>query len=354
MRGATQCAQRLKALFGSLRSKLGKLSPPPAGDPVTQLILGVLTRDATEPKAREALDRIRGMVVDYNELRVIPPIELAEMVGDYPHARLKCEDISRALNRVFAMNHTISLDHLADLPDKEVRAYLEQIDGLEAYTRARVRLLGLQQHAIPLDEAMWAYARRERIVDQRCPLTEAQAFLERRVAKENALEFVVLLRRRAWDDVGVMVRRGEVRRIQSVPPDRTARNMLRLLGSPPDEESLDDEPATPDALAEAVAPKASRRPQSPAHKTKTEKKAKPRAHAKAQAASSAARRAPASKTASAPKKKTQTRPKKKARSPTKKKPAPAARPRPKPKPKARTRRSVRTTAARRRAKAKSA
>jgi hypothetical protein len=239
MRGATECARRLKALSSSLRTRLGKVSPPAGGDPVTQMILGILSRDAPESKAREALDRIRGMVVDYNELRVIPPIELADMLGDYPDVRLKCEDISRSLNRVFALNHAVNLAHLADLSAKEVRTFLDRVDGLEPYTRARVRLLGLQQHAVPLDEAMWAYARHEGIIDRRCALEDAQSFLERQIAPEDALELVALLRRQAWSDMGAAVRRGEVERIRSVPPDRTTRNMLQLVGLDLDEAALD-------------------------------------------------------------------------------------------------------------------
>ena len=270
MRGATECAQRLKTLFSALRSRLGKASPLPGGDPLTQAILGVLSRDVPEPKAHEALDRIRGVVVDYNELRVVPPIELAEMVGDYPDVRLKCEDISRVLNKVFALNHSVTLDHLAELPKKEMRAQLDELDGLEPYSRARVRLLGLNQAAIPLDEAMWAYARREQIVDQRCPLDEAQAFLERQIADEDAMEFVSLLKRQAWNDMGAAVRRGEAERILSVPPDRTSRNMLQAVGGSPEPEPR---PAEPEAPPPATEKKPSKAKKVAAPRAKAAKKA---------------------------------------------------------------------------------
>lgn len=230
MRGATECAKRIKPFFSSLRSKVGKVSQPVASDPITQLILGILSRDTPEARASEGLERLRGVVVDYNELRVIPPIELAGLLSDVLEARLKCEDISRALNAVFADEHTVSLDRLAGLPKKEVQAVLEGIDGLEAYTRARIRLLGLRQPAIPLDEAMWALVRRERLVDPRCPLQEAQQFLERQIPEEDALEFVALLKKHAWAEMSSAVRKREVERIHSVPPDRTSRNMLQLVG----------------------------------------------------------------------------------------------------------------------------
>ncbi|MGD8453191.1 MAG: hypothetical protein PVJ57_15340 [Phycisphaerae bacterium] len=261
MRGATQCARRLRALFNTLRSKLGRVSPPASSDPITQMILGILSRDVPESKARSALDLLRGMVVDYNELRVIPPIELADMIGDYPDVRLKCEDVSRSLNRVFARNHVISLAHLTDQSARDVRAYLDSIDGLEDYTRARVRLLGLQQHAIYLDEAMWAYARQEEIVDKRCSLGEAQSFLERQISPEDALEFVALLGRQAWSEMGAAVRARDVTPIQSVPPDRTTRNMLQLVGAAA---SAAEEAPPPPAKP---APKAAK-PAKPARKTK--------------------------------------------------------------------------------------
>lgn len=239
MKGATQCAQRVKQLFRSLRSKLGKVTRPPTGDPISQLILGIFSRDVPESKAREALEQFRAIVVDYNELRVIAPLELAEHLNEslganagapaYPDLRIKCEDLTRALNKIFAAEHTVSLERLSGAPAREVRAYLDSIDGLEPYTRARIRLLGFQQHAIPLDEAMWAYAKKAGIVDAAAALEDAQQFLERQVAADDALEFVALLRKQAWSDTGAAVRKGDVEHIRSVPPDRTSRNMLQLI-----------------------------------------------------------------------------------------------------------------------------
>lgn len=250
MKGATQAAQRLKQLFRALRADLGKVTRPAVGDPVGQLILGILTRDAPESKARDALERLRSMVVDYNELRVIPALELTEHVGDYPDARTKCEDIARALNRIFAIEHCVALDRLAQMPRKDADAYLARLDGLEAYTRARIKLIGLQIHAIPLDEAMWAYARQQGVVDAACALDEAQGFLQRQIDEDDALEFVALLKKQAWAEMGAAVRKGEVARIQSVPPDRTSRNMLQQIASGSlhtrdDEEEID----LPDELA---------------------------------------------------------------------------------------------------------
>ncbi|MBI5865045.1 MAG: hypothetical protein HZB38_11165 [Planctomycetes bacterium] len=229
MKGANHCAKKTKQLLKTLRGEFGKINKPTIGDPATQLILGIFSRDAQESKAREALETLRAMVVDYNDLRVIPHSELAAAIGDYPDVRLKCEDLNRALNRIFALEHSVTLDHLADKSKADVARYLDAIPGLEPYTRARIRLLGLGAHAIPLDEAMWNYAKQQELVDPKCPLDVAQTFLERQIEAEDAIEFVALLRKQAWAECGSLVRKGAVERIRSVPPDRTTRNMLQMV-----------------------------------------------------------------------------------------------------------------------------
>lgn len=252
MRGATQCARRVKQLFKSLRSKLGRVQRPVQSDPITQLILGILSRDAPESKARDALERLRSCVVDYNELRVIPVFELAGVLGDYPDARRKAEDLSRALNRIFLHEHAVSLDRLKNAARRDVEAYLKRIDGLEPYTIARIRALGFGQPAVPLDEAMWAYARRLQIVDSRCSLEEAQNFLERQFEPDEALEFFALLRKAAWAEMGAAVRRGEVERILSVPPDRTSRNMLQAIANASSAAVSDEATAEADSARNAA------------------------------------------------------------------------------------------------------
>lgn len=243
MRGATDCAKRVKQVFASLRSKLGKPARPAHTDPITQLILGIFSRDVPESKAREALETMRSLVVDYNELRVIPSLELAQTLGDdYPDVRLKCEDMSRALNRIFAIEHAVTLDHLAEKSRKDAIAYLDRVPGLEAYTRARIRLLGLNQHAFPLDEAMLAVAKRERMIDAKATLEEAQAFLERQIDESDAIECFALLRKHGWNEMATAVRKRQVDRIQSIPPNRATSNMLQAIAAGEHIE-LDDIPA---------------------------------------------------------------------------------------------------------------
>lgn len=273
MRGATECAKRLKLYFSTLRSTVGKVTPPPVSDPITQLILGILSRDVPESKAAEGLERLRGMVVDYNELRVVPSFELNALLEDFPDSRGKGEDIARALNAVFAREHDVSLERLRTMSKRDVVDYLDGIDGIEPYTAARVRLFGFEQHAIPLDAAMWALARQAEIVAPKCGLQEAQQFLERRVAEGDALEFFALLNHQAWIEFGSAVRKGEVESISSVPPDRTSRHMLASISGAASAAAEKTPPVEPDEPAEE---KPSRPKKTPKRAPATKKPKKPK------------------------------------------------------------------------------
>ncbi len=229
MKGARQCAQRLGRVLRSLRSKAGKVAPPPTGDPIRQLILGIFSRDVPEVRAKEALNRLMDVVVDYNDLRVMAPAEMAEIVEKLSDARRKCEDLSRALNWIFLREHDVTLDHLLEASKKDVLAYLGQVEGLDAYTQARIRLLGLNQHAFPLDSAMWEYACQVEIVSPDAPHAEAQAFLERQIPEKDALNVFAMMRKVAWAECGAKVRRGTARRVSGAPLERTTTHMLAEL-----------------------------------------------------------------------------------------------------------------------------
>lgn len=230
MRGATESARKLKRAFSSLRSNLGKVQRPPPTDPITQLLLGTFSRNQPENRARETVEQLRALVVDYNELRVIPVGEMADAIeAKSPDLWRKCEDLSRALNAIFAAEHAVSLERVRGLPRKDAKAYLDQIRGLEPYTRARIRLLGFEWHAIPLDEAMWAFCQREELVDPKGSLEDSQAFLERQIEESDALEFVALLKKQAWSDLGGAVKRGQTIRVESMAPDRKSTNMLQAI-----------------------------------------------------------------------------------------------------------------------------
>lgn len=170
-------------------------SPPEWADPlVDELIFSFLSWDAGLAPARNAIRKLHEAVVDYNELRVFLPDELAQHIGArYPRAAERAQRLRASLADLYKREHAVTLRHLADAPKRDARLYLESLEGMPHYVAARVILIGLGGHAIPVDERILDILVAESITDENSTPEAASAWLERHVRAADALSTYLLL-----------------------------------------------------------------------------------------------------------------------------------------------------------------
>ncbi len=153
-------AKKLATLLHRLRSRhagctLQSLEAPPnpGGDAIVeQLLLAFLAWESCGTRAAASLKRLHSVVVDYNELRVCLPDEIAEACGDRdPRALERGARMKAALNDLYRREHGVTLAPLAALPKRDARLYLESLEGVPSYVAARVLLVSLGGHAFPVD-----------------------------------------------------------------------------------------------------------------------------------------------------------------------------------------------------------
>lgn len=196
MKRGSEYAKRIKRLYHDLVSKHGKPAAVEPVDPLEQLVIGILAIDSTEAKAQAVYRRITQQMVDLNELRVTPALELAAMIGDsVPHAADKARRIVEALNAVRRRQDTLDLSFLKQRGRREAREYLESLDGVPRAAAASVVLFSLGGHAIPVDDLTLYVLRKEGAIDTGADAIEAQAFLERHITAAEAPAFTLLLSR---------------------------------------------------------------------------------------------------------------------------------------------------------------
>ena len=196
MKNGTHYAKRLKRTFGALKQEYGVPEIPPPSDGVDQLLLAILQHYTSDAKAVKALKQLRDEMVDINEARVTTVPELVAVFGDQvPHAAEAAGVIHRALNAVFYREHTVTLDMLQRTGRREAKAYLDSLDGVDAYCVASVRLWSLGGHAIPMSAALFQALHRAELIDPSATPDEAQAFLERNVPAAEAKVFCLLMPR---------------------------------------------------------------------------------------------------------------------------------------------------------------
>ncbi len=200
-------ARRLAALLKRLRSSLSPGERDAAlGAPedhaeaiLHELVFSVLLWETTTAHARAAHKRLRESFVDYNELRVSAPEDIVQAIGErYPLGVERAIRLRAILSDVFSRRHALSLTHLNELPKRDARTFLESLDGCPHFAAARVFLLRLGGHAVPVDVRLRDLLAAERIVEADATPEAASGRLERTIRADDSQEVCMILQ--AWSD----------------------------------------------------------------------------------------------------------------------------------------------------------
>lgn len=183
-------AERSKRLSGIIR-KHGPAEPPDVAgmdDPVAVLIFSFLLWECNTAKACTAYQHIQTNIVDFNDLRVCMPHETIDMLGvRYPRVEERCDRLRATLRDIYNREHAVTLARLNDAGKREVRKYIESLDGIVPYVAARAMLLSFDTHAIPVDEQLHQRLVREEIIDADVDIAETASWLERQIKASDGV-----------------------------------------------------------------------------------------------------------------------------------------------------------------------
>jgi hypothetical protein len=188
-------ARKLAALLKRVRPA-GELTDPwqqgrsESGDALLwHLVFSFMAWESGTHCAAVANCRLHESVVDYNELRVCLPDEIAVVIGaGYPRSRERSVRMRAALNDIYHRQHGVTLAHLHGLGRRDARQYLESLEGVPQFVAARLSLISLETHAFPLDERLHAALAAEQAIPPDLDVPGAAAWLERHFRAGEALE----------------------------------------------------------------------------------------------------------------------------------------------------------------------
>ena len=193
-------------------SRLVKAAPakmPEVTDPVTRMIRAFLEYDCDEARASVAERKIAENMVDHNELRVTPAIELAALLGvRYPFAESRCSALHRTLQSIFDREHQMRLDRIREMKKSEIRSYFQSLAGITPYVEACVCLDCFDIAAAPVDTKLYLWLVSKDALPEGIDLKMAQAVVEKHLKATEAYEFFHGARRelegwspRSWPQV---------------------------------------------------------------------------------------------------------------------------------------------------------
>jgi endonuclease III len=138
----------VRAIRDRLRELYGRVTMPPHGKGVEELILTVLSQSTNDRNRDVAYRRLRERLPSWEAVRDAPLEEVEAAIqpgGLHRQKSVRIQEILRALP------DPITLDGLADLPVEEGRASLTALPGVGRKTAACVLLFAYGKPDVPVD-----------------------------------------------------------------------------------------------------------------------------------------------------------------------------------------------------------
>ena len=155
MKNATAYGNKIKGIFPKLKKHLPETNVPEDIEPLAVFVLGVLRENATLAQALDGLGVLREEFVDFNELRVAPPKDIAEALpANMPEPRAKAERLTVGLNRIYDQENRLDFDHTADMSKRDLRTHLREKLEFRLFTEAYLMLYFFGGHAVPVDDRL--------------------------------------------------------------------------------------------------------------------------------------------------------------------------------------------------------
>ena len=188
-KGAKTVLGRLKRLYKATAKQ------PEEVEVVEQIILAILSDNESLSKAQGVVQKLKSFYVDFNELRVARPMELAaEMGTSLSGASAKSKRMLAVLKGIFTRENSFDLDFLKSTSKQDLEEYFRDIPGSDNYLTSSVILHCCGRQAFPLDEKMLEACKELELARGPVSLENMQAYLERQLRSADSYVFCQLLK----------------------------------------------------------------------------------------------------------------------------------------------------------------
>jgi endonuclease-3 len=158
-------------------------------DPLSELIMTVLSQNTSDHNSRRAFDRLVTHFGSWEAVAEADVADIAQAIKLGGLARVKAPRIKAILEQIAAERGSFDLNFLAELPVDEVRAWLQALPGVGPKTASCVLLFSLGKPVLPVDTHIHRVARRLGLIDSRASAEKAHAILGAMVPAEDVYRF---------------------------------------------------------------------------------------------------------------------------------------------------------------------
>ncbi|MGL4943987.1 MAG: hypothetical protein ACRC46_12450 [Thermoguttaceae bacterium] len=185
---------KIQSLNSALKKRHPRLPKAAERSVFLHLIYAACLENATTEAADRAMEILEEEFVDWNEVRVSTPSEIADTIPHLTEPLAAGERIKRALQAVFDSYYDFTLDDLLKKPAAQANQFFESFPSITPFMAAYVTQLALGGHVIPLDEASLRIFRLLDLTQVTPDKTrEIVPTLERAITKGDGIAFATML-----------------------------------------------------------------------------------------------------------------------------------------------------------------
>src|ERR1051325_7666155 len=189
----------LKKMVARLIKSAPAKKPEPV-DPLSRLIRAFLEYDCDEARTTVAERKILDNMVDFNELRVPPAIELAALLGvRYPFAESRCSAMHRTLQSIFDREHLMRMNRVKEMKKAEIRPYFQSLAGITPYVEAAVCVDCFGIAAAPVDTKLLLWLVSKDALPEGTDIKTAQHAIEKNLKAGEVEDFFHGSRKEIYD-----------------------------------------------------------------------------------------------------------------------------------------------------------
>lgn len=165
----------------------------PSHDPLSELILTVLSQNTADTNSGRAFVQMMRSYPSWRAIAEAPPEELVATIQLGGLAQQKAPRIQAILRAVEERSPDWDLAFLERLPMQDARAWLRALPGVGPKTAACVLLFALGRPALPVDTHVERVSKRLGLIPDKATAEQAHELLEKLVKPKDYYPFHMLL-----------------------------------------------------------------------------------------------------------------------------------------------------------------
>ncbi len=181
------------AIMEALEPVYGRPRPTPSHDPLSELILTVLSQNTADTNSGRAFVQLMRRYPSWEAIANAPVDELVATIQSGGLAQQKAPRIQAILRAVSERSPDWDLSFLDALPLEESRAWLRSLPGVGPKTAACVLLFSLGRPALPVDTHVERVSKRLGHIPAKATADQAHDLLEALVDPADYYRFHMLL-----------------------------------------------------------------------------------------------------------------------------------------------------------------